>query len=220
MLLKARGLVKWDMTLSCVTLKFTFQCSLCIFNSIPGAVTVWSWQMLCIFSKKMTSSFKVLSLQNLSIKTVVCCSLLNFKFNSSYVFLFLTLFPFFLKHLLIGTTTAAPTTTFFPSSTSPTWIVAIIVPCAIAIMLIPCWILLCVSIMMTEFKICIEMFGDDSYFLGGLKLFFLFTRMKMIVQCSLPLTQCLLCGCCARLRQRWHRRRSYNVQYTTRNSIF
>ncbi|XP_057187269.1 uncharacterized protein LOC130552745 [Triplophysa rosa] len=91
----------------------------------------------------------------------------------------------FLKELLYvnsDTTTAAPTTTFFPivvnttpnNSTSVTWIVAIIVPCAIAIMLIPCWILLC----------------------------------------------CLLCGCCARLRQRWHRRRSYNVQYTTRNSIF
>ncbi|KAA0722075.1 hypothetical protein E1301_Tti023597 [Triplophysa tibetana] len=90
----------------------------------------------------------------------------DFKFPSPFIFE--------LTYVNTGTTTAAPTTTFFPSSTSPTWIVAIIVPCAIAIMLIPCWILLC----------------------------------------------CLLCGCCARLRQRWHRRRSYNVQYTTRNSIF
>ncbi|XP_016383476.1 mucin-3A-like [Sinocyclocheilus rhinocerous] len=31
---------------------------------------------------------------------------------------------------------------------------------------------------------------------------------------------CLLCGCCAALRRRWSRRRSYNVQYTTRNSLF
>ncbi|XP_073716134.1 uncharacterized protein [Misgurnus anguillicaudatus] len=60
------------------------------------------------------------------------------------------------------------------NSTSAAWVVAIIVPCAIAILLVPCWILLC----------------------------------------------CLLCGCCARLRRRWHRRRSYNVQYTTRHSLF
>ncbi|XP_073699231.1 uncharacterized protein [Garra rufa] len=31
---------------------------------------------------------------------------------------------------------------------------------------------------------------------------------------------CLLCGCCAAIRRRWHRRRSYNVQYTTRHSLF
>ncbi|XP_073717861.1 uncharacterized protein [Misgurnus anguillicaudatus] len=60
------------------------------------------------------------------------------------------------------------------NSTSAAWVVAIIVPCAIAILLVPCWILLC----------------------------------------------CLLCGCCARIRRRWHRRRSYNVQYTTRHSLF
>ncbi|XP_057187759.1 uncharacterized protein LOC130553038 [Triplophysa rosa] len=80
-------------------------------------------------------------------------------------------------------TTPAPATTFYPTvvntsgpnnSTSAAWVVAIIVPCAIAIMLVPCWILLC----------------------------------------------CLLCGCCARIRRRWHRRQSYNVQYTTRHSLF
>ncbi|KAG1956327.1 hypothetical protein F2P79_008094 [Pimephales promelas] len=31
---------------------------------------------------------------------------------------------------------------------------------------------------------------------------------------------CLLCGCFTGLRRRWHRRQSYNVQYTTRNSLF
>ncbi|RXN28401.1 putative threonine-rich GPI-anchored glyco -like protein [Labeo rohita] len=52
------------------------------------------------------------------------------------------------------TTPAATRTTFYPTvlntkiinnSTSAAWVVAIIVPCAIAIMLIPCWILLCVN---------------------------------------------------------------------------
>ncbi|XP_053535923.1 uncharacterized protein LOC108261646 isoform X3 [Ictalurus punctatus] len=56
----------------------------------------------------------------------------------------------------------------------PGWALAIIIPCIIAIILIPCWILLC----------------------------------------------CLLCGCCAGLRRRYSRRRSYNVQYTTRNGLF
>ncbi|XP_051983287.1 uncharacterized protein LOC127644241 [Xyrauchen texanus] len=65
-------------------------------------------------------------------------------------------------------------TTVSNNSTNAAWVVAIIVPCAIAIILIPCWILLC----------------------------------------------CLLCGCCAAVRKRWHRRQSYNIQYTTRNSIF
>ncbi|KAJ8002273.1 hypothetical protein DPEC_G00178180, partial [Dallia pectoralis] len=88
------------------------------------------------------------------------------------------------------TTTAAPTTTTsttllpslllstFYSTTSgggfPGWALAIIIPCGIAIILIPLWILLA----------------------------------------------CLLCGCCAGIRRRWHRRRSYNVQYTTRNGLF
>ncbi|XP_058237097.1 uncharacterized protein LOC131347170 isoform X2 [Hemibagrus wyckioides] len=34
---------------------------------------------------------------------------------------------------------------------------------------------------------------------------------------------CLLCGCCARIRRRWHRRynvKSHNVQYQTHNSLF
>ncbi|GAA6065479.1 uncharacterized threonine-rich GPI-anchored glycoprotein PJ4664.02-like isoform X1 [Tachysurus ichikawai] len=31
---------------------------------------------------------------------------------------------------------------------------------------------------------------------------------------------CLLCGCCARIRRRWRRRQSYNVQYETHNSLF
>ncbi|XP_060782649.1 mucin-2 [Neoarius graeffei] len=56
----------------------------------------------------------------------------------------------------------------------PSWALAIIIPCSAAIILIPCWIILC----------------------------------------------CLLCGCCAALRRRYSRRRSYNVQYTTRNGLF
>ncbi|KAJ8002389.1 hypothetical protein DPEC_G00179630 [Dallia pectoralis] len=88
------------------------------------------------------------------------------------------------------TTTAAPTTTTsttllpslllstFYSTTSgggfPGWALAIIIPCGIAIILIPLWILLA----------------------------------------------CLICGCCAGIRRRWHRRRSYNVQYTSRNGLF
>ncbi|XP_041729705.2 location of vulva defective 1 [Coregonus clupeaformis] len=56
----------------------------------------------------------------------------------------------------------------------PGWALAIIIPCGIAIILVPLWILLC----------------------------------------------CMLCGCCAAVRRRWHRRRSYNVQYTTRNGLF
>ncbi|KAL1281983.1 hypothetical protein QQF64_000786 [Cirrhinus molitorella] len=74
-------------------------------------------------------------------------------------------------------TTPFPTTlntTISNNGTNAAWVVAIIVPVAIVIGLVPCWILLC----------------------------------------------CLLCGCCAAIRRRWHRRRSYNVQYTTRNSIF
>ncbi|KAK3573738.1 hypothetical protein QTP86_032136 [Hemibagrus guttatus] len=31
---------------------------------------------------------------------------------------------------------------------------------------------------------------------------------------------CLLCGCCARIRRRWRRRQSYNVQYQTHSSLF
>ncbi|KAM9476999.1 uncharacterized protein Hap1MRO34_009933 [Clarias gariepinus] len=61
-----------------------------------------------------------------------------------------------------------------PHSGFPEWALAIIIPCIIAIVLIPCWIILC----------------------------------------------CLLCGCCAAVRRRYSRRRSYNVQYTTRNGIF
>ncbi|XP_051559532.1 uncharacterized protein LOC127444301 [Myxocyprinus asiaticus] len=41
----------------------------------------------------------------------------------------------------------------------------------------------------------------------------------MLVPCWILLC-CLLCGCCAAVRRRWHRRRSYNVQYTSRNSLF
>ncbi|XP_014033116.2 cell wall protein DAN4-like [Salmo salar] len=67
------------------------------------------------------------------------------------------------------------TTTFNTTSDGgfPGWALAIIIPCGIAIILVPLWILLC----------------------------------------------CLLCGCCAAVRRRWHRRRSYNVQYTTRNGF-
>ncbi|XP_052400762.1 uncharacterized protein LOC127948373 [Carassius gibelio] len=89
--------------------------------------------------------------------------------NTAAGFLVGTLFTVF--------TTPVPTTintTISNNATNVAWIVAIIVPCAIIIGLIPCWILLC----------------------------------------------CLLCGCCAAIRRRWHRRRSYNVQYTTRNSLF
>ncbi|XP_051559529.1 uncharacterized protein LOC127444298 [Myxocyprinus asiaticus] len=90
--------------------------------------------------------------------------------------------PFLSALITVNTETIIPVT-FYPivlnttisnNSTNAAWVVAIIVPCAIAIILVPCWILLC----------------------------------------------CLLCGCCAAVRRRWHRRRSYNVQYTTRNSIF
>ncbi|XP_051560287.1 uncharacterized protein LOC127444778 [Myxocyprinus asiaticus] len=41
----------------------------------------------------------------------------------------------------------------------------------------------------------------------------------ILVPCWILLC-CLLCGCCAAIRRRWHRRQSYNVQYTTRNSLF
>ncbi|XP_035387535.1 serine-rich adhesin for platelets [Electrophorus electricus] len=54
------------------------------------------------------------------------------------------------------------------------WVLGIIIPCAIVIILVPCWILLC----------------------------------------------CLLCGWCAAIRRRYNRRRSYSVQYTTRNGLF
>ncbi|XP_016088975.1 chitinase-like protein PB1E7.04c [Sinocyclocheilus grahami] len=84
---------------------------------------------------------------------------------------------FLVSALFTAFTTPVPTTmntTILNNSTNVAWIVAIIVPCAIVIGLVPCWILLC----------------------------------------------CLLCGCCAAIRRRWHRRRSYNVQYTTRNSLF
>ncbi|XP_042614935.1 LOW QUALITY PROTEIN: mucin-5AC-like [Cyprinus carpio] len=113
-----------------------------------------------------------------------------FKGNSTvieasveYVFTDTDIGSFGLVTTLLGLTTTAAPTTFYPTilhttisnnSTNAAWIVAIIVPCAIVIGLVPCWILLC----------------------------------------------CLLCGCCAAIRRRWHRRRSYNVQYTTRNSLF
>ncbi|XP_016088966.1 uncharacterized protein [Sinocyclocheilus grahami] len=115
---------------------------------------------------------------------------INFKGNSSvieanvqYVFTDSDIDSFGLVSAFLGLTTTATPTTYYPTvltstilnnSTNVAWIVAIIVPCAIVIGLVPCWILLC----------------------------------------------CLLCGCCAAIRKRWHRRRSYNVQYTTRNSIF
>ncbi|XP_073670643.1 uncharacterized protein [Paramisgurnus dabryanus] len=89
--------------------------------------------------------------------------------------------PFLQALITVNIEASNPTaTTTFPSvvnttgpnnSTSAAWVVAIIVPCAIAIMLVPCWILLC----------------------------------------------CLLCGCCAGIRRRWARRRSYNIQYFTHN---
>ncbi|XP_016382771.1 uncharacterized protein LOC107719771 isoform X3 [Sinocyclocheilus rhinocerous] len=115
---------------------------------------------------------------------------INFKGNSSvieanvqYVFTDSDIGSFGLVSAFLGPSTTAAPTTYYPTvltstilnnSTNAAWVVAIIVPCAIVIGLVPCWILLC----------------------------------------------CLLCGCCAAIRKRWHRRRSYNVQYTTRNSIF
>ncbi|XP_067260213.1 uncharacterized protein [Chanodichthys erythropterus] len=111
----------------------------------------------------------------------------NFKDNSSvieanvvYVFSDSDINSFGLVSIFLATpapTTAYPTvlnTTVPNNSTNAAWVVAIIVPVAIVLGLIPCWILLC----------------------------------------------CLLCGCCAAIRRRWHRRQSYNVQYTTRNSLF
>ncbi|KAL7889603.1 hypothetical protein AOLI_G00018610 [Acnodon oligacanthus] len=56
----------------------------------------------------------------------------------------------------------------------PGWALAIIIPCGIAIILVPCWIILCI----------------------------------------------MLSGCCGAVRRRWHRRRSYNVQYPIHNSLF
>ncbi|XP_053477451.1 uncharacterized protein LOC128605763 [Ictalurus furcatus] len=52
--------------------------------------------------------------------------------------------------------------------------------------------------------------------------------LGIIIPCSIViilipcwiLLCCLLCGCCAGLRRRYNRRRSYNVQYTTRNGLF
>ncbi|MCI4375969.1 hypothetical protein PGIGA_G00182640, partial [Pangasianodon gigas] len=52
--------------------------------------------------------------------------------------------------------------------------------------------------------------------------------LAIIIPCSIIiilipcwiLLCCLLCGCCAGLRRRYNRRRSYNVQYTTRNGLF
>ncbi|KAK9981308.1 hypothetical protein ABG768_000859, partial [Culter alburnus] len=89
-----------------------------------------------------------------------------------------TVFGRLVGQLFVTFTTPAPTTintvTVSNNSTNAAWVVAIIVPVAIVLGLIPCWILLC----------------------------------------------CLLCGCCAAIRRRWHRRQSYNVQYTTRNSLF
>ncbi|XP_036431174.1 serine-rich adhesin for platelets [Colossoma macropomum] len=79
----------------------------------------------------------------------------------------------------LASTTAQPTvpnTTIPGNSTGgfPGWALAIIIPCSIAIILIPTWITL----------------------------------------------GCMLCGCCAAIRRRYSRRRSYNVQYTTRNGLF
>lgn len=103
--------------------------------------------------------------------------------NVTYVFSDSDVGAFGLVASILGaSTTPAPATTYptvlnttiSGNSTNAAWVVAIIVPCAIVIMLVPCWILLC----------------------------------------------CLLCGCCAAIRRRWHRRQSYNVQYSTRNSLF
>ncbi|XP_051747540.1 uncharacterized protein LOC127511093 isoform X1 [Ctenopharyngodon idella] len=100
--------------------------------------------------------------------------------NVVYVFSDSDINNFGLVSIFLATpapTTAYPTvlnTTVPNNSTNAAWVVAIIVPVAIVLGLIPCWILLC----------------------------------------------CLLCGCCAAIRRRWHRRQSYNMQYTTRNSLF
>ncbi|KAK7165960.1 hypothetical protein R3I93_005901 [Phoxinus phoxinus] len=100
--------------------------------------------------------------------------------NVVYVFSDSDINSFGLVSIFLATpapTTVYPTvinTTASNNGTNITWIVAIIVPVAIILALIPCWILLC----------------------------------------------CLLCGCCAAVRRRWHRRQSYNVQHTTRNSLF
>ncbi|KTG03973.1 hypothetical protein cypCar_00040614 [Cyprinus carpio] len=83
-----------------------------------------------------------------------------FKGNSTvieasveYVFTDTDIGSFGLVTTLLGLTTTAAPTTFYPTilhttisnnSTNAAWIVAIIVPCAIVIGLVPCWILLCV----------------------------------------------------------------------------
>ncbi|XP_053357534.1 uncharacterized protein LOC128528606 [Clarias gariepinus] len=81
--------------------------------------------------------------------------------------------------------TMAPLVTIQPTpnpengTSNVAWILGFIIPIAILLILLPCWILLC----------------------------------------------CILCGCCAGVRKRWSRRRSYNVrsydaQYQTHNSLF
>ncbi|KAL1006191.1 hypothetical protein UPYG_G00069040, partial [Umbra pygmaea] len=113
-----------------------------------------------------------------------------YEFNAGDTNLPSTFLEEILKISGLLTSTVAPTTTTSTtqlpplllttifSTTSgggfPGWALAIIIPCGIAIILIPLWILLA----------------------------------------------CLLCGCCAGIRRRWHRRRSYNVQYTSRNGLF
>jgi len=80
--------------------------------------------------------------------------------NVVYVFSDDDISSFALVSLFLATpspTTVLPTvvnTTTSNNGTNAAWIVAIIVPVAIVLGLIPCWILLCVSFMMFECQIC------------------------------------------------------------------
>ncbi|XP_072533320.1 uncharacterized protein [Salminus brasiliensis] len=75
---------------------------------------------------------------------------------------------------VLSTTVQATPHTNSTGGGFPGWALAIIIPCGIAIILVPLWIII----------------------------------------------GCMLCGCCAAIRRRYSRRRSYNVQYTTRNGLF
>ncbi|XP_050956417.1 uncharacterized protein LOC127157226 [Labeo rohita] len=129
-----------------------------------------------ILNKTTTTSFNFKNINFTGNSTVI-------EANVQYVFTDSDIGSFSLVFTLLGLGATTAPTTFYPTvlnttisnnGTNAAWVVAIIVPVAIVIGLVPCWILLC----------------------------------------------CLLCGCCAAIRRRWHRRRSYNVNYSTRNSIF
>lgn len=110
---------------------------------------------------------------------------------------------------------------------SSAWILGIIIPCGIVLILAPCWIILCVSdtkiyLLNPELMLLFGMkFTLYSWMSVKVKLILIYIHWQQLIKLfSLHFTQCVLCGCCVRLRRRYSRRRSYNVQYTTRNGLF